>query len=460
MMETERKVLAWLEETGMLPAGSVVTAALSGGTDSVALLALLRALAPELGIEVRAAHFHHGLRGAEADRDEAFCRELCAGWEIPFCAGRGDAAAHAAAEKMSLEEAARALRYAFLEEVSPGLIATAHNLDDNAETMLLHLLRGTGPRGLGGIPPIRGRIVRPVLCLTRQELGDYLEALGIPHVEDSTNAADDCLRNRLRHRVLPLLRQENPRLSAALGRTAALLRAEDDYLSRLASEAEARCRAGEGWSCAALLALDPVLRRRILTARLRALGLEDPSAVYVKALEDLLSSGPSARLCLPGGRVARREYDLLLFPPAPAAPGDWELPLAVPGVTDLPGDLGRIVCSVTKNSNFSKKNLTTFVFRCDMITSGGLRVRTRRSGDRLTLSGGTKPLKDLMIDRKLPAAGRDRLPVVTLSGRPVAVFGVGADPSVVPAPQEGGDVLLLCFEPGGPRSDPDTERKK
>ncbi len=444
----------------MIPAGSVVTAALSGGTDSVALLALLRALAPELGIELRAAHFHHGLRGAEADRDEAFCRDLCRDWGIPYVSRRGDAAAHAAGTKQSLEEAARALRYAFLEEVSPGLIATAHNLDDNAETMLLHLLRGTGPRGLGGIPPVRGRIVRPVLCLTRAELAAYLSARGIPHVEDSTNADDDCLRNRLRHRVLPLLRSENPRLSAALGRTAALVRAEDDYLSRLAAAAKAECRTGEGWSCKGLLALDPVPRRRVLTSFLRDLALEDPAAVYVAALEDLLRAGPSARLSLPGGRVARREYDLLLFTPAPRAPGDWELPLSVPGLTELPGDLGRISCIVTKNSNFGNKNLTTFALKCDMITSGGLRVRTRRPGDRLRLSGGTKALKDLMIDRKLPAARRDRLPVLTLDGRPVAVFGLGADPTVSAPVDWEGDVLRLSLEPGPSGSDPDTERKK
>lgn len=458
MKETVQKVTALLRRTEMIPRGSDVTVALSGGTDSVALLAILRELSGPLGITLRAAHFHHGLRGAEADRDETFCRELCERLQIPFVSGRGDAAAYAAGTKKSLEEAARDLRYAFLEEVSPGLIATAHNADDNAETVLLHLLRGTGPRGLGGIPPVRGRIVRPVLCLTRAELRAELEERGLPHVEDSTNASDDCLRNRLRHRVMPLLLQENPKLPAALARTAAMLRAEDGYLSRLASEAERDCRAGEGYSCAGLLALDPVLRRRILTAKLRELGLEDPSAVYVEALETLLAAGPSARLDLPGGHTARREYDLLLFTPLPPRQESWDLPLNVPGITELPGDLGRILCSVTKNSNFGQKNLTTFPLKCDMISSGGLCVRTRRPGDRLSLSGGAKTLKDLMIDRKIPAARRDLVPVLILDGRPAAAFLVGADPAVLSP--EGEECLLVTWEPGPANSDPETERKK
>ena len=269
----EQKVLQYLRENDLLRGGDDVTVALSGGADSAALLWCLRKLAPALGIRLRAAHFHHGLRGPEADRDAEFCRELCARWEIPFLLGRGDAAAEAAKTGRSLEEAARVLRYAFLEQNAPGLIATAHNADDNVETLLMHLLRGTGPRGLGGIPPRRGRVIRPLLSCTRAEILALLDREGLPHVEDSSNAGDDCLRNRLRHRVIPLLRRENPKLAGTVGRTAALVRAEDACLSRLAAEAAEGCRAGEGWSVSGLLALDPVLRSRILSSVLWDLGL-------------------------------------------------------------------------------------------------------------------------------------------------------------------------------------------
>ena len=447
----EQKVLAAILEHRLLSAGEEATVALSGGADSVALLWVLRHLGPGLGIRLRAAHFHHGLRGEEADRDADFCRDLCAEWGIPFSLGRGDARARAAETGESLEEAARALRYAWLESVAPGPIATAHNADDNAETILLHLIRGSGPRGLGGIPPRRGRIVRPLLGCTRAEILDLLDRNGLPHVEDSSNAADDCLRNRLRHRVMPLLLAENPSLAETVGRTAALVRAEDAYLSRLAARAAEACRAGEGWSCAGLVALEPVLRRRVLAALLRDLGPEDPALAHVKLLESLLRAGPSARISLPGGWIARREYDLLLFVPASEvperkAPEPWELPLALPGVTELPGVLGRILCSVTKNSNFGQKNLNTYALRCDMITSDGALIRTRRPGDRLTLPGGTKALKALMIDRKIPAARRDRLPVLIVNGKIAAVFGLGADPAFL-AP-EGEEALLVCWETG------------
>ena len=440
----ELKVLQYIRDHELLEPGDDVTVALSGGADSAALLVVLQALTLRLGISLRAAHFHHGIRGEEADRDAAFCQALCASLEIPFTLGRGDAPARAAETGESLEEAARVLRYFFLKESAPGKIATAHNADDNAETILIHLLRGSGPRGLGGIPPRRDNVIRPLLSCTREEIEDYLNKQGIAHVEDSTNADDACLRNRLRHRVLPLLRAENPSFPAALGRTAALIREEDGYLSALADRASESCRAGEGWSCEKLLALDPVLRRRILLSALRDLGLEDPSIVYVQALEALLTSGPSAKLDLPGGRTARREYDLLCFSPAASLPGLPELELAIPGTMTLPDGLGTIRCFVTKNSNFSKKNLTTFALKCDMIAAREFRVRGRRPGDRLTLPGGTKSLKDLMIDKKIPVRLRASLPVLTLDGKPVAVFLVGADPTCLAAPEDPALIVRLC----------------
>ena len=439
----EDKVYRFIEKYKLLEPGDDVTAALSGGADSVALLWVLRSLAPRLRITLRAAHFHHGIRGEEADRDAEFCRELCARWDVPFTLGRGDAPARAAETGESLEEAARILRYAFLEESAPGKIATAHNADDNAETILLRLLRGTGLRGLGGIPPKRENILRPLLSCTREEIEALLAEQGLPHVEDSSNDENDCVRNRLRHQVLPLLREENPNLAATLGRSAALFREEDAFLSRLAARASDDCRAGEWWSCQQLLALEPVLRRRVLLAALREQGLEDPAAVYVEALEGLLRAGPSARLDLPDGKTARREYDRLRFSPTDHPPVLQELKPEIPGRTFLPDGLGELVCFVTKNSYFSKKNLTTFALKCDMITARELRVRGRLSGDRLTLSGGTKSVKALMIDRKIPARLRDSIPVITLDGKPVAVFGVGADPVYTAGPDE--DALVLEY---------------
>lgn len=442
----QEKVLRFIHDNTLLQPGDDVTVALSGGADSVALLWVLRALAPALGITLRAAHFHHGLRGPEADRDAEFCRTLCGNWEIPFSLGRGDAAARAAETGESLEEAARVLRYAFLQSAVSGKLATAHNADDNAETILLHLLRGTGLRGLGGIPVRRENVVRPLLSCTRAEIEALLDREGLPHVEDGTNALDDCVRNRLRHRVLPLLRAENPALSRTLGRTAALLREEDAFLSRLAAQAGTECRTEGGWSCRSLWALEPVLRRRVLLGLLTQLGLEDPAQVYVEALERLLCAGPSASVRLPGGRAARRRYDLLYFSGGEAPPPLAELPLRIPGSTVLPNGGGTIRCLVTKNLKNFKKKPTTFALKCGMIATLELRVRGRRSGDRLTLPGGTKSLKALMIDRKLPALLRDAIPVITAGGQPIAVFGVGGDPAWMA--NDGEDAVIVEWVSG------------
>ena len=207
-MDTEN-FKRFTEKYDMLPQGARVLCAVSGGADSVCLLHLLKSG----GADVFCAHFNHRLRGAESDRDEDFVRRLCAELGVELFAGAGDVAEYAARNSMGTEEAARKLRYNYLFDTAAkcgaGRIATAHNAEDNAETVLMNLARGTGLRGIGGIPPRRGKIIRPLLQTTRDEIILYLEENGLEHVEDSTNAADGYARNRLRHYVLPVLRQQN-----------------------------------------------------------------------------------------------------------------------------------------------------------------------------------------------------------------------------------------------------------
>ena len=285
--------------------GQTVTCAVSGGGDSVALLHLLWTKREALSIDLRAAHFHHGLRET-ADRDEAFVRELCAAWGIELDVGRGDTLSCAKAEGLSVEEAARKLRYGFLLE-REGLIAVAHHGDDQVETVLLNLLRGTGLRGLCAMERQSGRLVRPLLSVSRREIEDYLAEHGLPSCFDETNDEDDALRNRLRHRVIPLLKQENPALTEAVGRMTALLQ-EDDALLRASAEAllESAEKAG-GYDCRVLRA-SPYCRRavRILLDR-----LEKPSMAHVDAvcglMEDLCGTKTAE---LPGMRIVR-EYDIL-----------------------------------------------------------------------------------------------------------------------------------------------------
>ena len=211
----QNKLLGFIRQYDLLQPGDRVVCAVSGGADSVALLYALKLLEEKLQISVSAAHFNHRLRGAESDADEQFVRNLCDRLNIPLIVGAGDVVSG----KKGLEAAARNARYAFLRTL-PGKIATAHTADDNAETVLMHMLRGTGLKGLGGIMPVNGNVIRPLLAATRQDVLIFLEEHHLRYTEDSSNHTDAFLRNRLRHHIIPLLRQENPKFAENISQMA------------------------------------------------------------------------------------------------------------------------------------------------------------------------------------------------------------------------------------------------
>ncbi len=420
-------ILRWCRENALLSPGQSVICAVSGGADSVAMLHVLRALQSEFDLTVSAAHFNHQLRGAESDRDEAFVRKLCQNWDVPLTVASGDAAARARQTGESLEEAARSLRYAFFASLGR-TIATAHTADDNLETILLNLLRGTGLTGLAGIPPKRDFLVRPILCCTRQDVLAYLEANHIPHVEDSTNAADDCVRNRLRHNVLPLLKAENPALAETALRSAQLLRQDDTFLDELAQTALQTASAGPlAWRCDALRAESDAVRTRAVRKILQTIAIRKLSHTHIEAVDRLLfTQDPSARASLPGGWEARREYGLLRLTHESDVPAFAPVPL-IPGKTSFVPELNlKIRCEFTKNFTKNHPGAFTFACRCDMIDAiQELTVRPRLPGDAMRLPGGRKTLKKLLIDRKVPAARRALVPVLADASGVLAVFGLG-----------------------------------
>lgn len=399
------KLRAFLKEQALLSPGDKLIAAVSGGADSVAMLFALYLLRDELGIILEAAHFNHHLRGAESDRDEAFVTDFCGRYCIPLHLGSG----RIVSGKKGLEAAARDARYAFLRSL-PGKVATAHTADDNAETVLMRLIRGTGLKGLGAIAPVSGNVIRPMLTVTRDDVEAFLEEYALPHVEDSSNAEDDFLRNRIRHGILPLMRAENPRIGENLSAMALLLRQDEACLQAMIPEEQMP-------DVSRLKAMEPALRRRTLERFLKAQGVREPEQIHILQAEQLLYHwSPSASMQFPGGVTIGRQYDRLVrLECAPELP---ETRLSVPGEICIGG------------KRFVSEYATDLEERPDSVLVcpvGVLIVRSRRSGDTMRLPGGTRSLKKMYIDRKIPASQRAAVPVLADDRGVLAVFGIGTD---------------------------------
>ncbi len=423
--------------TDILPKEGLILCAVSGGADSMYLLCRL----PELGYRVAAAHFNHGLRGAEADRDEAFVRDFCRERDIPFTAGRGDVAAFAADCRLGTEEAARRMRYEFLEREADSLgaavIATAHTADDNAETVLMHLARGTGLCGLCGIPPVRGRVVRPMLDTSRETVEAYLRENGVGHVEDSTNAGDGYERNRIRHTAIPALRAENPALLEAVSRMTLLLRRDEEYLSGLARDFVRENAENGSLPAKKLLTLpEPVMCRAV-----RLMAGRELSALHTEAILSVAARGGFAdvrgmRVGLAGDRLVfgvpepRELSERTIFP-------GQELSLEEAGLFVRCENLAACPKDVYKSFN-------TFYFKYANIC-GSITITARKPGDRFRPAGRgcTKTLKALFAENGVASWRRGVVPVLRDEAGILGVFGVGGAERVCARP---GDANVLKIE--------------
>ena len=399
------KLLSFIREQNMIQPGDTVVCAVSGGADSVALLFACYLLKEKLEITLEAAHFNHHLRGEESDRDECFVRQLCDRYDVPLHLGGGEIQPG----KKGLEAAARDARYAFLRSL-PGKIATAHTADDNAETVLMHLIRGTGLKGLGGITPVHGNVIRPMLNVTRRDVEAFLEEWCLSHMEDSSNETDTFLRNRIRHHVMPLLAQENPKIAENLSQMALRLRLDEEFLSQQINSPTLP-------TVESLKTMPKALRSRALEAFLKESGVKEPEDSHIALAEALVfSEKPSARASLPGGVTIAREYDRLVCRPQTEALEEKVLPC--PGELLLPGL--RITCEPAREAINTPDAFTV----CPV---GEIRIRSRKSGDSMRISGGSKSLKKLFIDRKIPASQRPRIPVVCDDAGILGVYTIGSN---------------------------------
>lgn len=436
----------YIRELSLIPPGSHVLCAVSGGADSICLLHALYHLREQIPFTLSAAHFDHQLRGEESRRDVRFVEQfvsLCCGPQrmadgsllppVQLYLGQGDVAAQAKLQGMGLEEMAREMRYSFLrtaaQQAGADRIATAHTANDNAETILFHLARGSGLRGLGGIAPRRDDLIRPLLTTTRQEVEDYLFHYALPHMEDSSNQDDSYTRNRIRHQVIPVLEDISPGFLSRMTQAAALLRSDEVFLTDQARELAGKaCAEEEGLSIqAALLAQAPApIAFRAIRLLLGQLwdGDQNCGSTHLTAIWNLCrADDPSAQVHLPHSCVARRCYDRLLV-----VPRLGPIPLE-PGLLPLPGELETGSWHITcQAQTYEGQPQTPWDFWLSRQAAALLSVRPRRTGDRLTPPGRLgKSVKKWMIQEKLPRFQREVLPVFECGGAVAAVAGLGPD---------------------------------
>lgn len=401
-----------LTECGILPHHTVLVG-LSGGVDSVVLTHLLVAAQREGRIgRVMAAHLHHGIRGADADADASFCAELCRKWDVPFVLGHANVPQEALRLGLSVETAAREARYAFLRkqaaELGADCIAVAHHLDDQAETVLLHLIRGSGLTGLAGMRPRTGEIARPLLAVRRAEIEAYAANNGLAFCTDATNASDEMTRNRIRNELLPLLASFNPRVSERLAVTAELIAADADFLDSLAADAlqQAEADAG-GYDRSALSTLEPSIRTRALK---RLLTQAQPDGVEqrdVQRLDELLAAQTGTEIELRGGRRAWVDSRALHIG-APHCGQTFETPFLAPGKTATPVGTFHAIAAGERRGLCRTDSAWEASVDWALLPEDAV-VRTRREGDRFYPLGspGMRKLSDVMTDRKIPRRERD-----------------------------------------------------
>lgn len=429
---------AWMEQWNMFPdAGGTVLCAVSGGRDSVCLLHYLCSLARRHGFSVAAGHYNHHMRPT-AQRDEDFVRSLCERLDVPFYTDGCDVVAAAREAGLGVEEMGRRLRYEFLERLADRLgaqrIATAHHQADQAETVLLNLLRGTGPEGLGGIPPVRGRLIRPLLNTSREEIEAYLAEHGLGHVEDETNESLNFARNRLRHNVMPELEKIHPALRRSIARTAQIVSRENRYLDELA--AEYLPGVGAEISCAVLQSAPEVLRPRMVRLLLERLGTgkKDISAVHLEAVLALNEKG-RGMVSLPGAEAICRSGVLILRAAERAA---QELALAEETVYG-----GWQVCLRRLPATAQRRADALYVAEryAEM-----LRLGPWQSGDGLELPGsrGKRSIKRLLTERGVAPEVRRSVPCVRVGATAAAVPGLGTDVHYLP--EENGGMIEIVFQ--------------
>lgn len=448
-MSELKKVREYILKNKMISKGDSVIVGLSGGADSVCLLDVLNRLSEEFLLKITAIHIHHGIRGKEADRDMEFAKNICKERNIEFKTFYYDVPSYAKDNGLSEEEAGRKLRYeTFFKEADGKKIAVAHNLNDNVETFIHNVCRGSGLTGLTGIKPVAGKIIRPLLCLERKEIENYLEKEKILFINDSTNFEEDYTRNRIRLNVIPYLQQNiNNKTVQHINETEMELAETEEYLDKVSDELYEKIFVEAGKCIFAkkeeFAKLDLFMRKRLIRIVIEKVAgkLKDITRVNINAVSELVDKQSGKYLMLPYNIIVRTEQDRVVFERKSTADilnmekeknekieinksgkytfGDFEFEVEVIEVKKEVEDIKNLENSIKKG-----QKMYTKWFDYDKMNFTAC-LRYRQSGDYIVINnnGGKKKLKDYFIDNKVPLSKRDKVPVIADGNHIIWIYG-------------------------------------
>ena len=428
------KVVETIKKFNMLNNGENIVVGLSGGADSCALTHILARLSEKMDLHITAVHINHGIRGEEAERDERSAEEFCRRLNIEFIAYHCDIPSEAAKRGIGEEEAGRLVRYEKFYETAEkkngAKTAVAHNMNDKAETLIMNLCRGAGMKGLAGIKPVSGSIIRPLIFCTRDEIEKYCDDNNIEYCTDSTNLQNEYTRNKIRNILLPWLSENiNPAAAMNMANASELLREEEEYLE---SKAEDRYKkflkdSGDGFvslNVDGLASEHSVIRRRVLRIALRSLrpDMRDFGRKHTESAEDILMGDTGRRISLPGGITVSKGYGLINILYDREKQGAFCYDIEPGKKYFIKETESYVLLSLNEEKNIKNAvNICTKKIDYDKIKDK-IQLRTRQTGDFISIKNGRKKIKDIFIDDKIPSDKRDSYPLL-VCGKSVIIVG-------------------------------------
>lgn len=428
------KVIETIKKFNMLNNGENVVVGLSGGADSCALTHILARLSEKMDLHITAVHINHGIRGEEADRDERSAEEFCRRLNIEFIAYHCDIPSEAAKRGIGEEEAGRLVRYEKFYETAGkkngAKTAVAHNMNDKAETLIMNLCRGAGMKGLAGIKPVGGSIIRPLIFCTRDEIEKYCDDNNIEYCTDSTNLQNEYTRNKIRNILLPWLSENiNPAAGMNMANASELLREEEEYLESKAQEQYKKLLkdSGNGFvslNADGLASEHGVIRRRVLRIALRSLrpDMRDFGRKHTESAEDILMGDTGRRISLPGGITVSKGYGLINILYDREKQGAFCYDIEPGKKYFIKETESYVLLSLNEEKNIKNAvNICTKKIDYDKIKDK-IQLRTRQTGDFISIKNGRKKIKDIFIDDKIPSDKRDSYPLL-VCGKSVIIVG-------------------------------------